>query len=179
MFYLRIDADIRCDFDDDRICDVADINGLLSEGPIAAGVPVTMGVNEQFDLTGDGFINLADRDAWLAIAASQNGLTSPYAVGDADLNGSVDAVDYAAWNANRLSETLLWDDGNFNGDAFTDGFDLLEWNLNQSVSSAAVPEPTLSVVPMAVLSLLFIRRRAASWVVSAPGICSRYWCAAG
>ena len=160
VFYLRIDAEIRCDFDDDRVCDLADINGLLSEGPIAAGVPVTMGANDQFDLTGDGVINLADRDAWLAIAGSQNGLTSPYALGDADLNGVVDAVDYASWIANRFTETLLWDEGNFNGDAFTDGFDLLEWNLNQS-DSAAVPEPTLFVVPIAALSLLVVRRRLA------------------
>ena len=160
VFYLRIDAEIPCDFDDDRICDVADINDLLSEGPIAAGVAVTMGVNDQFDLTDDGLINLADRDVWLAIAGSQNGLTSPYAVGDADLSGVVDAVDFAAWTAHKFTETLLWDTGNFNGDAFTDGFDLLDWNRNKSPSAdAAVPEPTLSVLLMAALGLLVARRR--------------------
>jgi hypothetical protein len=42
-----------CDFDRDSVCNVNDINLLLAEGPIAEGVAVTSGVNDQFDLDHD------------------------------------------------------------------------------------------------------------------------------
>jgi hypothetical protein len=159
VYYLRIDADILCDFDDDRLCTVGDINELLGEGPIAEGVDVTPGVNDQYDLNHDGLIDLEDRDQWLALAGSQNGLMSPYKLGDADLDGVVDGSDFIAWNENRFASTLRWDLANFNGDAVNDGLDFIEWNLNRFTSSdvVAVPEPTVSVAVLLVLGLIGIR----------------------
>ena len=145
---------IGCDFNDDFLCDITDINELLAEGPIADGVAVTPGVNDQFDLTGDGVIDLDDRDEWLAQAAQQNELASPYKLGDANLDGVVDGMDFILWNGGKFTNTLFWDQGNFNGDAVTDGLDFLDWNDNKFTSSdiATVPEPTGS---LAVL-LLFV-----------------------
>jgi hypothetical protein len=94
VYYLRIHAFDACDFDANEVCNVLDLNDLLAEGPIVSGVAVVPGVNDQFDMTRDGTINLADRDAWLALAASQDGLSSPYKLGDANLDGAVDGVDF-------------------------------------------------------------------------------------
>ena len=158
--FLPIEAVILCDFDDDRVCDTVDINGMLGEGPIANGVAVTPGVNDQFDLNGDDVIDLMDRDEWLALAGSQNGLTSPYKLGDANLDGIVDAEDFIAWNDNKFTSTLLWDDGNFNGDGFADAEDFIAWNDNKFTSSLAiaVPEPS-ALVLFVWLALASITRR--------------------
>ncbi len=148
VYFLPIEATIICDFDGNRLCDVDDIDDMVSEGPIAAGVSVTVGVNDQFDLTGDGVIDLDDRDEWLMRAGSQNGLQSPYKLGDADLDGIVDGNDFVIWNGSKFSSTLLWSNGNFNGDAVTDGEDFLAWNLNKFTASdqVVVPEPTTATI---------------------------------
>lgn len=131
-----------CDFTGDLLCTVADIDLMQSLGPIAPGVPAAG--NEEFDLDGDGTINLADRDEWLDIAATENGLGSPYKLGDANLDGTVDGQDFIAWNAAKFTDSLLWSDGNFNADGFVDGQDFIAWNANKFTSSdgvTAVPEP--------------------------------------
>ena len=136
-----------CDFNSDSACDIDDLNAMLAEGPIAPGVPVTPGVNGQFDLTGDGLIDNADADQWLADAASINGYGSPYQRGDANLDGRVDGSDFGLWNANKFTSTLFWDCGNFDGNAVADGSDFGIWNANKFTSSdgaSAVPEPVTS-----------------------------------
>ena len=45
--YLTI-ATTECDFDGSGICDVLDLNAMLGEGPVANGVDVTPGVNDQY-----------------------------------------------------------------------------------------------------------------------------------
>lgn len=133
-----------CDFDSNALCRVADLNALLSVGPVVAGVPVVPGGNDLFDLTGNGVIDNEDVDAWLALAATENGLSSPYKRGDANLDGVVDGSDFGLWNGHKFTSTLLWDQGNFNGDAVTDGGDFGIWNMNKFTSSdgiAVVPEP--------------------------------------
>lgn len=133
-----------CDFDDNMVCNIDDLNALLAEGPIADGVAVTPGVNDQFDLNGDDVIDNADRDLWLSSAASQNGLSSPYKIGDANLDGSVDVSDFNSWNGNKFTSTLQWDAGDFNGDGSADVSDFNAWNGNKFQSSngvSAVPEP--------------------------------------
>ncbi len=133
-----------CDFNSDVQCDITDLNTLLLEGPVAPGVAVVPGVNDQFDLTGNGVIDNQDVDAWLALAATENGLSSPYKRGDGNLDGIVDGTDFGVWNAHKFMSTLLWDQGNFNGDAVADGGDFGIWNMNKFTSSdgtSAVPEP--------------------------------------
>ena len=132
-----------CDFDLSGDCGIDDLNLLLSEGPIAGGVAVTVGTNDQFDLNNDGSIDLADRDIWLADAATENGLGSPYLVGDANLDGVADVSDFNVWNSNKFSGVLAWNQGDFNGDGVADVSDFNSWNANKFLSSdtAAVPEP--------------------------------------
>lgn len=152
VYYLRVNTFDACDFDGSQVCDIADLNGLLAEGPIDAGVAVTPGINDEFDMTGDGVINLSDRDAWLALAASQQGFSSPYKLGDANLDGRVDGVDFIRWNENKFQTSLAWDEGNFNGDLNVDGADFILWNLNKfTSSSAAIPEPGGSLLWVVIL----------------------------
>jgi hypothetical protein len=142
VYYRRINVFDACDFDASQFCNILDLNALLAEGPIAGGVSVTPGVNDEFDLTGNGVIDLNDRDAWLALAASEQGLSSPYKLGDANLDGVVDGVDFNHWNSHKFTTSLAWDQGNFNGDVNIDGGDFHLWNANKFTSSAsAMPEP--------------------------------------
>ncbi|MEM8679297.1 MAG: hypothetical protein AAGF97_08100, partial [Planctomycetota bacterium] len=145
--WLRGVSPLNCDFDGNLLCDVEDLNLLVSEGPIASGVPVVVGQNEQFDLNGDGTIDLGDRNEWLAAAASENGLPSPYLLADANLDGAVDGLDFSLWNQQKFSMSLLWSEGDFNSDGFVDGLDFSIWNQNKFTSAfgTAVPEPSAAV----------------------------------
>ncbi len=132
-----------CDFNGDGSCGIDDLNALLEEGPLANGVNAVPGVNDQFDLDGNGVLDLNDLDQWLDLAAAENGLASPYQKGDTDLDGTVDGVDFVAWNAHKFTSTLRWDHGNFDGNAVTDGVDFVLWNQSKFQSSdvSVVPEP--------------------------------------
>ncbi len=133
-----------CDFDSSGSCDLADLNSLLAAGPVATGTPAMAGVNEQFDLNGDGWIDNQDVDAWLAGAATENGFAHPYFRGDANLDGSVDVSDFNSWNSGKFSSSLRWDHGDFNGDGMADVSDFNLWNGNKFMSSVgplSVPEP--------------------------------------
>lgn len=159
--YISI-ATTECDFDGDGACDVSDLNAMLAEGPIADGVAVTPGVNDQYDLTGDDMIDLDDRDEWLSQAGLANGFDSPLKLGDANLDGVVDGQDFILWNAGKFTSTLLWNNGDFNGDGVNDGQDFIVWNTLKFTSSdsvANVPEPS-TVVLLFVSLLVFAHARA-------------------
>jgi hypothetical protein len=132
-----------CDFTGDGICDISDLNELLGQGPVAPGVAVTAGVNDQYDLNSDQVIDNTDVDEWLADAATNHGFGSPYNRGDANLDGVTDGQDFILWNENRFQPSLFWDRGNFNGDGFIDAADFIEWNQNKFTASDSimVPEP--------------------------------------
>jgi hypothetical protein len=120
---------------------------MLSVGPVAPGIPAVG--NEPFDLTGDGVIDNADVDVWLADAALVNGHTSPYWRGDATLDGRVDGRDFGIWNQYKFTSTLRWDRGNFDGNSVTDGSDFGIWNSNKFTSSdraVVTPEPGMVVI---------------------------------
>lgn len=130
------------DFTGDGVCDITDVDLMQSLGPLAPGIPATG--NEDFDLNGDGVVDLMDRDEWLSVAASTNCFGSPYKLGDANLDGVVDGIDFITWNGAKFTDSLLWSDGNFNGDSVVDGQDFIAWNQNKFTSSdgvTAVPEP--------------------------------------
>ncbi len=128
-----------CDFNSDQECNEDDINRLMSLGDLASGVALTND-NGQFDLNGDGVIDLQDVDEWLAGAASYNGLSSPYRYGDANLDGVVDVTDFNVWNQHKFDEAANWDEGNFNGDGVIDISDFNLWN-NNKFQTSLVPEP--------------------------------------
>ena len=129
------------DFNNDGMYDCTDIDALTAE--VASGAN-TAG----FDLTGDGLVNLADVDEWLAEAGATDpdGVTGGNAFlrGDADLNGVVDVSDFNIWNTNKFTNTTAWCSGNFTGDQSVDVSDFNVWNGNKFTSSntpGVVPEP--------------------------------------
>ncbi len=134
---------IPCDFNDDGYCGLDDLNQLLAAGPIASGV-VVEGPAAIFDLNGDGILDQADLDRWLAEAAWSNGLSTPYLAGDANLDGFVDLSDFNRWNTHRFTSTTDWDRGDFNGDGVVDASDFNRWNVHKftPVAPLAVPEPS-------------------------------------
>ena len=138
---------ITCDFDDDRFCGADDLNLLLAEGPIALGVPTDIS-NELYDLNGDGTLDAADVELWLADAAGANGLPSAYEFGDANLDGIVNTDDFLAWNVNRFTADTAWDAGDFNGDGFVDVSDFNIWNVNRTPGTPPqqVPEPSAGLL---------------------------------
>ncbi len=142
------------DFDDDGLVDCADIDGLSAE--IAAATN-----DATFDLTGDGLVNLADLNQWLADAATFNGFGSPYKPGDASLDGFVDVTDFNVWNSNKFTANTAWCSGNFNADSSIDVSDFNSWNANKFTASDTqlVPEPSiLSLLLIAAIGLLAKRR---------------------
>lgn len=90
----------------------------------------------QFELTGDNLVNHDDLVRWLELGGAAN-LPSgnSYLFGDANLDGSVDATDYAAWQASKFTAGALWSGGDFNADGVTDGQDLLIWNRHKFTSA--------------------------------------------
>ena len=146
-----------CDFSGDGACDLTDIDLLVAA--IAAGTN-----DPTFDLTGDGFVDTADRDQWLADAGAMNLASgNSYLLGDANLDGSVDVSDFNIWNNNKFTAVAAWSSGDFNSDGSIDVSDFNIWNTNKFNSadgSLVVPEP--SAYAMLVLGLLiavFDRRR--------------------
>ncbi|MEM7312861.1 MAG: PEP-CTERM sorting domain-containing protein [Planctomycetota bacterium] len=148
------------DFNNDGAYDCADIDALT--GDIAAGSNTA-----SFDLTGDGNVDLADRDAWLSEAGEANlGPGKSYLVGDGSLDGVVDVSDFGIWNANKFTNNDAWCSGDFNADGVVDVSDFGAWNANKFTASdaaapAAVPEPsTLALlIPAGLLFALRRRRR--------------------
>ena len=142
------------DFNGDAIYDCLDIDALMLE--IAAGTN-----SLDFDLTGDGNVDLGDRDAWLAEAGAVN-LPSgnPYLVADFSLDGVVDAIDFTIWNGNKFTANAAWCGGNSNGDGFVDATDFLDWNANKFQASDAtlVPEPATGMWCLLLCWLLPARR---------------------
>ncbi len=117
------------DFNDDGLWDTVDIDMLVAD-IVGGGTPGS------FDLSGDGFVDIADVDAWCAEAGAIN-LTSgnPYLVGDANLDGFVDGSDFVAWNNNKFTTVAAWTAADFNADGTVDGQDFTLWNANKFMSA--------------------------------------------
>jgi hypothetical protein len=148
---------LSCDFTGDALCDIADIDSLVTE--ISA-----MTHDPAFDLNGDQLVDLLDRDQWLAAAGAEN-LPSgnAYLAADFNLDGFVDGIDFIEWNTNKFSSTGQWSLGDANADGVTDGLDFIVWNSNKFTSSdgvSAVPEPSLGILWIAALvGLATLRQR--------------------
>jgi choice-of-anchor B domain-containing protein len=150
------------DFNYDGDLNCADVNLLTAA--------VASGANDaDYDITGDGLVNLADRDAWLVEAGSEN-LPSgnPFLPADADLNGTVDGQDFIAWNNHKFSTLAEFCSGDFNMDGVIDGLDFIAWNefkfqtsdaRGASGQSFAVPEPHSIAWWMLVVGMPLAARR--------------------
>lgn len=146
------------DFDNDGDYACADIDALVVE--IVAGTN-----NPQFDLTGDAVVDIQDRDAWLVVAgAAELPSGNPYQLGDADLDGTVDGLDFIEWNANKFTSVAAWCAGDFTADGTVDGLDFIEWNGNKFTSADSsgtqVPEPSAGwLILIGLTGVLKCRRR--------------------
>ena len=144
------------DFNDDQILSVSDIDALVGE--------IANGTNSlPFDLNEDGAVNDADLSAWLSAAASQHGFAEPYLLGDANLDGAVNANDLNKLGLNWRQNVALWSSGDFTADGIVSEADLnmLAINWLRAIPLAAsnatpVPEPSsffLTVVGLALVSV--------------------------
>ena len=124
---VAVSTAVSCDFDGDADCDIGDIDAIIT------GIATGTG-DAAFDLTGDGIVDLADRDQWLLDAGILN-IGGAYLPGDANLDGVVDGSDFNRWNANRFASTGRWSQGDFNADGVTDGSDFNVWNANKFQAS--------------------------------------------
>ncbi len=133
------------DYDGDGDLDGDDVDALVGE--IVAGTN-----NLVFDLTADDVVDNADLTDWLSEAATYNAFTFPYLLGDANLDGSVNAADLNALGRNWLRSPNAWQSGDFTADGTVNANDLNQLALNwqQSIPSAAspasVPEPAASIL---------------------------------
>ena len=123
------------DFNGNGSYDCSDIDELTVEVVDATN-------NSAYDLTGDGRVDLEDRDAWLEMAGLFNGLSSGYLLADLDFSGTVDDNDFAIWHANRFTQTSAYCLGDINMDGFIGGQDLLIWNAFKFQS--VLPSPSSS-----------------------------------
>lgn len=136
----------RGDFNADGALDAADLD-LLTESVGATDLA--------FDLTGDDVIDGADRRFWVEELKGTS-------FGDADLNEVVEFADFMALSG-RFGEGGGWAEGDFDGSGevtFLD-FLMLASNFSGDADSlnAAVPEPNLSVLSLAILGIALLRRR--------------------
>ena len=127
------------DFDGNGLLDVDDIDSLVAS--------IVGGLNEQaFDLSGDGLVDLDDLSIWLDDAATHNGFAESYLLGDANLDGTINATDLNKLAIHWEQAVARWSAGDFNADGTIDAADLnsLGQNWLQSIamtSPTAVPEP--------------------------------------
>ena len=121
------------DLDDNSVVDAADINMLASAIRNANTDPL-------YDLNTDGAVS--DKDMTYLV---EQILETKY--GDADLDGTIDQTDYAAWQDHRFQMDTGWETGDFNGDGVTDVSDFNLWNANRVVNDGneTAPIDTLSL----------------------------------
>ena len=116
--------------DGEHTLDSADIDELVRQ--IVAGTD-----NAEFDLSGDGVVDQADIDAWLALAGPANGWGGPLLRGDANCDGFVDGSDFNALAVHWGREAEGWSRGDFIADGVVDAsdFNALAVNWFQSAPS--------------------------------------------
>ena len=131
---LNDDEGVSGDFNADGVYDCTDIDLLTSE--VASGV-----FDADFDMNGDGALNLSDVGAWLAVAGQLN-IGADYLFGDGNLDGVVDASDFNVWNTNKFTTQTEWCSGNYNADNVVDTSDFNIWNGNKFQSSLGLARET-------------------------------------
>jgi len=137
------------DFDANGLLEVADLDLLVKE--ICEGTN-----NLDFDLTGDGLINVNDQVFWYSDLKNT-------IAGDANLNGTVAFDDFLVLSSN-FGQTAGWGQGNFDLDKVVAFADFLQLSSNFGQSSAAaiasaVPEPSSGILLGAGVFCGLLRRR--------------------
>jgi hypothetical protein len=135
-YLLEIDiAALDGDFNSDSLMNCMDLNELTSA--------VIAGENLSFDVSADGALDENDLLLWLVLASHTNfGSGEMYRPGDANLDGTVDGVDFDIWSSNRFTQIAGWCNGDFNIDGQVDVSDFNTWNDNRfSAGPAAKSMP--------------------------------------
>ena len=156
-------SDLTCDLDGDGSCLIDDLDHLINA--IEANADLST-----FDLNNDGGVDAVDGPEWLALAASENGFAEPYLVGDANLDGLVNAEDLNIVGVNWGQPGKTWSQGNFVSTAGNGGLgtvnsadlNALALNWDQSISRRTVAVPETSSFIAALCTLLtwaFVARR--------------------
>jgi hypothetical protein len=133
-----------CDFTGEGDCNTDDIDLLMLE--VIARFPFggVNGANTTYDINADGFTNAGDRNLWLALAGQKNLISgNAFFVGDANLDGIKDGLDFARWNTNKFMPSdpvHPWSNGEFNGDGFKDGLDFALWNIDKFIYVGPAPK---------------------------------------
>ncbi len=108
-------TEVDADFNDDGLYDLTDLD------PLAAAIALGAHPNE-YDLTKDGLVDLADRDAWLTTAGAKNlASQQAYPLGDSNLDGVFDSRDLIAIfqlgeYEDSTSANSVWSDGDWTCD---------------------------------------------------------------
>jgi hypothetical protein len=141
------------DFNNDGAFTVEDLDALTA----AIG---SEPIDPKFDLDHNNSVDGADLEQWLTEAATKNGLSTPYALGDTNLDGLVDDADRTTVLANLFTSSTQWSLGNINADGVIDGYDFNLWLSNRSAGTemAAVPEPASGCGAVGLLLLIWRRR---------------------
>ena len=153
------------DFNRDGELDASDID-LLSVAVVeqslaeldAFGIPRYDVRNNVFDLNTDQFIDDVDRDLWLTHVAAAS-------LGDSDLDGDVDFVDFLSLANNFGESPSSWSQGDYDGNNETNFLDFLALannfgNSPVAAAAASVPEPSSSLLAtLAVIPFLLTRKR--------------------
>ena len=147
-----------CDFDQDGACGVSDIDAMVSQ--------IVASTNDAaFDLTDDGVVNGVDLSRWLSDAGDHNGFSGAFLVGDANLDGTVNASDLNSLGQNWQQSPNTWTMGDFNADGVADANDLnslgTNWQASTPVAAQAraVPEPTSAGLLSFGLVIMIWKRR--------------------
>jgi hypothetical protein len=139
LMYTSLASSLPGDFDGDGAYTCDDINTLYAG--IASG-------DSSVDLTGDGAVDGADVDSWREEAGSAKGFSDAILLGDADLNGVVNASDLNEIALNwQITDATSWCEGDFNHDGNVNAPDLndlaLNWlsDIRPAAAASTVPEP--------------------------------------
>lgn len=99
-------------------------------------------------------------------AGAANGFAGPLLMGDANLDGTIDAIDLNAVGQNWQADGTMWSTGDFNGDNISDAIDLnvlgQNWQASVPVPAqpASVPEPASATLTLfSLFGLMMLRRR--------------------
>lgn len=122
------------DFNSDGSMDILDLDALTAAIATASS-------NMRFDLTADSVVDGADLNSWLTSSGEANlGPGRAYAIGDADLDGEVDIIDWHHMNWHMFTHTSAWSQGDFNADGIIDGSDWGLWMSNRyTIQTASRP----------------------------------------